>query len=628
MTSGERFVALHEGSLRVEEHGQKAALLAQAVALGEPVPEGFAITARDAASLMRGDATLKARLGASLSRLKEKGVSAVAVRSSPCISLPGALKTELSVPCELEPVHAALRRVVSSMHEPATLDQLRARGQSAPDAPWCGVLVQAYLSPEGTSSRGMVVCTRDPNSGELGPFGEHAPHAGAQEVVSGRSTPHALRVRDARVGMEDEALERKDPALYAKLCALVTRLEQAYGEPLELELLYTQSALWLLQVRPLVLSARAQVRLALDAVASDSPSYVTWLRRVADEALPQLIEERFPHPESIPTSLVVARGLAASPGVGRGVLVIDLESAVARARAEDVVLVRRDAVPEDVAAFRAAKGVLTTSGGLTSHAAVIARGLRIPAVVGASQVRVDVKARCIFDGRDATRVLAREGDRVSLDAHRGVLYRGDIELEAALLAPELEELLREAQKLRRVPLWVRGPLTKALRLRASFGLDGLLGHSDEAAIVAQCTGESVLPEVSGKDVWLEVPVEHASVLTAQLSNAYSFLLCGPVNDDLIRAIRERSRMRQVGVRADEATGLTEPVDLVVLRGREGPGAVPLRGPKIVRMVDADTDYADASHESGRILACDSAQVLRYALGLATVSRNQGSSADA
>jgi phosphohistidine swiveling domain-containing protein len=606
-----RFASLHEGPCSLEVHGQKAALLVRAAAQGERVPEGVILSASEAAALAAGDAALEARLEASLSWLSSAGAARVAVRSSPILSLPGALLTRLDVPCELQAVRTALVEVVASTRAAAAVDQLSARNLEAPEAPWCGVIVQHYVAAGDASSVGLVACTHQPTTGERGLFGEYLAHAGAEAVVSGRSTPRPLSAAAARRGAEDTALERTNGPLFAELAALVERLEAAFDEPLELELAHAHGVTWLLQVRPLVLSPRAQARVALAAIEADSPRYGEHLRRLIADGLPRLVESRLPPPERLGSAL--ARGLAASPGVGSGVLVIDLASALERAKSEPVILARRDAVPEDVAAFRASRGVLTTSGGLTSHAAVIARGLRVPAVVGASQLRVDARQRCLLDAVDG-RVLVREGDVVTLDAHRGLLYAGAITPEPAVASAELTQLLAEARKLRRVPVWVRAPHAQAVAMRTAFGLDGAL------ALLAPGELPRVAPETVLKDVWVIVDAGAALELAAQLPRGHGLVVLGAVDDELVRGLRAVSRILAVGVHASAAPRLREAIDLVVCDSADDVSKLSISFPKIVRIVDSAADFLNAGHESGAILACEPTQAPSFALGLAAVGR--------
>jgi phosphohistidine swiveling domain-containing protein len=506
----------------------------------------------------------------------------------------------------------AVRKVVASSHEHPALDQARAAKLSLPSAPWCAVIVQAYVASVGENDAGVVLCTRHPTSGRPVPTGEYVPRAGADVVVSGRSTPRPLALADARPRLEHEALERVNLTLFRELAELGERLDRAFEGPLELEIVHAEGVTRLLQARPLALSPRALAKVALDAIAHDSPRYKYWLTRVIDDALPALAEARMPPPEQVGAERLIARGLAASPGTGSGALVIDLDDALARAKQEPVVLARRDAVPEDVAAFRASKAVVTTSGGLTSHAAVIARGLRVPAVVGVNKVFVDMKQRCLVDAFERTRVLAREGERVSVDGHRGLMYRGDVELLPAVVSDELTELLVEVRKLRRWPLWVRGSLELALTLRQSMQLDGAL---------CPCPHETVA-QPNGKDTWLELPSERALELIPALPASYGVVLCGPLSDALLTEVRRVARVRALGVRASDAAALSAqfPLDLLVAQPGDDVSKLAISAAKIVYLVDSEADFVAFGHRADGVLACGPTQVLRFALGLASLGR--------
>jgi phosphoenolpyruvate synthase/pyruvate phosphate dikinase len=607
------FQSLHAQGASLAQHGQKAALLARAVTLGERVPAGFVIDVRQALALAQGSSELEHALAQALAWLSESsGVSRVAVRSSPTLSLPGALSTELSVPCEPAEVLRALRAVLASTGSPSVIEQARATKLALPTAPWCAVLVQAFVEASDVEAAGVVLCTRHPTSGKAVPSGEYVPRAGADQVVSGRVTPRPLALADARRDSEHEALETVNHALFSELCALGARLDQAFDEPLELEIVHAEDVTWLLQVRPLALSPRALAQVALDAIANDSGRYAHWLTRVIDEALPALVEARMPPPEQVGTARMLAKGLAASPGSGTGILVIDLDEALERAQKEPVVLARRDAVPEDVAAFRAAKAVVTTSGGLTSHAAVIARGLRVPAVVGVGRVHVDLKQRCLVDAHERSRVLAREGDIVSVDGHRGLVYSGQVDLLPAVQAEELTQLLAEVRKLRRWPLWVRASLDVAGPMRKAFQLDGVL---------APCPAEtSVQPD--GKDVWLEVPAAQALTVLPSLPSSYGVVLCGPLDDALLTEVRRTSRLRALGVRACDAADLRspEPLDLLLAEAGDDVSKIAVQAAKIAFIVDSAADFSQFGHRAMGAVACEPPQVLRFALGLASLGR--------
>jgi pyruvate, orthophosphate dikinase len=270
------------------------------------------------------------------------------------------------------------------------------------------------------------------------------------------------------------------------------RLSHRADEPLELELVMAEGGLWIVQARPLVLAVRGMLQVALEAVREKRASAARLLRRISLEDLALLVETRLPDPSQLTQVPVIARGLAASPGVGSGRLVFDLERALRQAPLEPVVLVRRDALPEDVAAFRAACAIVTTSGGLTSHAAVIARGLRIPAAIGCTEVRLDPKAGGLVRSseRSAGEIVGREGDLVTVDGHRGIVYAGVVP-SVQVAAKELRTLCAALQPRRSIALLALGPSAAAQRAYEECALDGIWDPQAAAHVCGPATVRTV-----------------------------------------------------------------------------------------------------------------------------------------
>lgn len=460
-------------------YGQKGAWLRWLMAQGERVPDGFVIPVDATTALRDREPALTAELARALGELAGKGAR-VAVRSSPVHSLPGALSTVLDVSLAgnqdevLKRTLDAIDSVLQSAHKRAAVDQLAARGVDPGAGPWVAIVVQLMIDVARSEDFGAVACTHDPARGDVGVFGEFALGQPTHAVVSGRMRPDPLACALARPGREAACLEAIQPQSFAQIRALCERLSERAEEPLELELVVSNGDVWVVQARPLVLSPRASLQVALTAVRARHPSAARLLRRISAKDLATFIEARLPEPESLQDTQVVARGLAASPGVASGRLVFDLTQAVARAAQEPVVLVRRDALPEDVAAFRAASAVVTTSGGLTSHAAVIARGLRVPAAIGCADVRIDSKARCLVRASDrgAGEVIAHEGELVTVDGHRGMVYAGVVP-SAPVIAKELRTLCAELRSSRTVTLLSLGPSPAAERVYEECALDGI-----------------------------------------------------------------------------------------------------------------------------------------------------------
>ncbi len=459
--------------------GQKGAWLRWLAAQGERVPEGFIVPVEMAKALRDRDPTCVAELEAALSALRGKG-NALAVRASPVYSLPGALLTvlDLTVAGDLAALVArvleAIDRVLLSASSSAACNQLAAQSAEPLRTPWLAVIVQVMINVKNIDDFGAVAFTHDPARGELGLVGEYAPGQATAVVVSGRARPEPLARAGSRPGRENTCLEVAQPQAFQRVSELSARLANAADEPLDLELVMASGELWIVQARPLVLSVRAALRVALEAARGKRASLSRLLRRITAKDLASLVEARLPEPAQLSNTKILARGLAASPGVASGRLVFELDDAIARAALEPVVLVRRDALPDDIAAFRAARAIITTSGGLTSHAAVIARGLRVPAAIGCADLRIDVKSRCLVGTTElgATEVIARENDRVTVDGHRGIVYAGALP-SVPVVAPELRALCNELRSHRRTSLLALGPSIAADRAYEECALDGI-----------------------------------------------------------------------------------------------------------------------------------------------------------
>jgi phosphohistidine swiveling domain-containing protein len=544
--------------LAAREYGLKAAWLDRAQRAGARVPCAFAIDARSAQRLAGGDAEARRELARALDALcAQAPATRLALRASPTLSLPGALLTRLDVRCEPDTVLAVLDEVLRSGEGPAVLEQLRARGELAPREPWVGVIVQHYLPTRRELDFGAVAFTHDPHSGVRGTCGEYAP-GGAPEVVSGRTRPEPLQA-----GSSPRALALRDPEAFARIEALAGELEALFGEPLELELAWLAGELWLLQARALVLAPRALVRVAAQAIDDDSSGYPRWLEELAARGFDALLEEHFAAAPA--KEAAVLKGLAASPGVASGVLVTDVGRALARAAQEPVVLMRADAVPEDVRAFRAAKAVVTSSGGLTCHAAVIARGLGIPAVVGCAGARVEGARGQVFAARGGADPLLVEGDWVSVDARAGLVYRGALPRLSRIADPALRQLFVQVRQLRSAPLWVDGELEHALRVKEEACLDG--------ALCTRSPGAELAPP-RGRECWLELDATELAGLAA-LPSGWGVVVRGDLTRVSIPALRAAAPLRALGVRLT-GPGAFLPagrLDVVIVDAREPDAAV-------------------------------------------------------
>lgn len=262
----------------------------------------------------------------------------------------------------------------------------------------------------GAGSGSGVAFTRDPATGARGAYGDYLPDAQGEDVVAG--VRNTLTLAD---------LERLDPASHAELLRIMARLEAHYRDMCDIEFTVEQGRLWMLQTRVGKRTAEAAFRIAADLVDEGVITDEEALRRVTGAQLAQLM---FPHFVHGGGHEPVAVGMSASPGAAVGRAVFDSSRAVALAeQGEAVVLVRRETTPDDLHGMVAARGILTSRGGKTSHAAVVARGMGRTCVCGAESLDVDLAGRCLTTA-DGT--VVREGDVLSIDGSTGEVFLGEV----------------------------------------------------------------------------------------------------------------------------------------------------------------------------------------------------------
>jgi pyruvate,orthophosphate dikinase len=302
------------------------------------------------------------------------------------------------------------------------------------------VNVQAMVFGNRDDQSGTGVgFTRDPATGAQGAYGDFLVNAQGEDVVAGIRNTQPL-----------SALAGEFPAIYSELMEIFARLEAHYRDMCDTEFTIEQGKLWMLQTRVGKRTGRAAIQMAVDMV--DDPV----IRLTHEEAIGRITEEHIDqvlHPQFADGSAeVLTRGLGASPGAAVGEVVLSSDDAAAKAAGgAHVILVRSETSPEDVHGMLAADGILTARGGLVSHAAVVARGWGKPAVVGAEQVRIDVRDGSFRVGD----TVVREGDIVSIDGSTGAVVVGAVKLTAAEPPPELETVLGWADGIRAGHLGVR-----------------------------------------------------------------------------------------------------------------------------------------------------------------------------
>ena len=308
----------------------------------------------------------------------------------------------------------------------------------------------------GPDSSTGVVFTRDPATGEKGLYGDYLPNAQGEDVVAGIRTPRPI-----------QELEAESPRLYRELVEISERLERYFKYPQDIEFTIERGKLWILQTRNAKMNAAAKIRSSVDMAKEGIISKEEAILRVEPEELEQLLHKRV-DPKFNGEALAV--GVPASPGAASGIAVFDADEAERRHRAgERVILVREETKPEDIHGFFASEGILTSRGGKTSHAAVVARGMGKPCVVGCSGISIDPVERLFRAGG----VVVKEGDLITIDGGSGKVYLGQVPLVEPELAGGLPELLAWADEFRRLGVRANADTPEAAALARKFGAEGI-----------------------------------------------------------------------------------------------------------------------------------------------------------
>ncbi len=318
----------------------------------------------------------------------------------------------------------------------------------------------------GDDSGTGVAFTRNPATGENIFYGEYLINAQGEDVVAGIRTP--LPLSKAQKTREDEiSLEEAMPEIYRQLLEIREKLERHFKDMQDLEFTIEKGKLYILQTRTGKRTARAAVKIAVDLVKEGLIDEEEAIMRVSPEHIDQLL-----HPMIDPKADVkpIAKGLPASPGAATGKVVFFAEDAVeAKKNGEKVILVRHETSPEDVAGMHSAEGILTARGGMTSHAAVVARGMGKACVVGCEALTVDYEKREVRVGD----IIIKEGDVITIDGSTGNVMLGDVPKIEASITGEFEELMNWVDDIRRLGVRANADTPHDAEIARKFGAEGI-----------------------------------------------------------------------------------------------------------------------------------------------------------
>ena len=321
------------------------------------------------------------------------------------------------------------------------------------------VNVQAMVfGNTGTGSGTGVAFTRDPNTGEDVFYGDYLINAQGEDVVAGIRTPEHI-----------DQLDKEMPVVYKQLMDIREKLEQHYKEMQDIEFTVQEGKLYMLQTRTGKRTGTAAVRIAVEMVEQGLIDQKTAVLRVSPESLNHLL---LPQLDPKSKNRPVAQGIAASPGAASGRIILSAEKAVEYAEThphESIMLVRKETSPEDVAGMHLAKGILTSTGGKASHAAVVARGWGKPCVVGCEAMQINEKAGTV----NLSGQILKEGDFLTINGSTGDVMVGHVETIAPTISGHFATLMGWADKLRTLKVRTNADAPEDARRAREFGAEGI-----------------------------------------------------------------------------------------------------------------------------------------------------------
>jgi pyruvate, orthophosphate dikinase len=318
-------------------------------------------------------------------------------------------------------------------------------------------VVSMVFGNMGSDSCTGVVFTRNPETGEKSLYGDYLTNAQGEDVVSGKTTPNHI-----------DSLISEMPDVYRQLKNVCEKLENHFKEPQDVEFTVEKSRLYILQTRAARMNPVAQVKTSVDMYHEGLITRIAALERIDPEGLEQILYRRIdPHSKQ----KAVATGVGASPGAASGVAVFDISKAeILGKKGEKVIIIREETKPDDVPAFFYASGILTTRGGKTSHAAVVARGMGKPCVVGCSQIEIDSDDISFsVDGK----LVAREGQRITIDGSSGRVYSGEVPTVEPEISLEFKELLQWSLETKGIKIRANADTPESAALARQYGAEGV-----------------------------------------------------------------------------------------------------------------------------------------------------------
>jgi pyruvate,orthophosphate dikinase len=361
----------------------------------------------------------------------------------------------------------AIGAVFGSWMTPRAITYRRLHG--IPESWGTAVNVQAMVFGNmGETSATGVAFTRNPSTGEKKLYGEFLINAQGEDVVAGIRTPQEITEQARKeAGSDKPSMERALPDAFAELTRIHAALERHYRDMQDLEFTVEQGKLWMLQTRSGKRTTQAALRIAVELAQEKLITKDEAVARIDPAGLDQLL-----HPTIDPNAArkVIATGLPASPGAACGEIVFSSDEAeTLKGQGRKVILVRVETSPEDIHGMHAAEGILTTRGGMTSHAAVVARGMGKPCVSGAGALRVDYRAQTMTAGG----TTMKKGDILTIDGSTGQVLAGRVPMLEPALADEFATVMKWADGLRKLKVRANADTPADARTAIKFGAEGI-----------------------------------------------------------------------------------------------------------------------------------------------------------
>lgn len=382
--------------------------------------------------------------------------------------------TGLEFPTDpMEQLWGAVSAVFSSWNTPRAREYRRIHALPDDAGTACNVQAMVYGNLGETSGTG-VAFTRNPVTGERVLYGEYLSNAQGEDIVAGIRTPLPINDASRSDGAKDQlaaqTLEVRQPECYQQFVSMADTLERHFREMQDLEFTIETGRLWLLQARSGKRSAMATLRIATEMVAERLISQEEAVRRVEPPVLERLLHPTI-DPQAVKGRGALAVGLPASPGGAVGQIVLTADEAVEwHQRGRTVILVRQETSADDIHGMHVAQGLLTARGGLTSHAAVVARGMGKACVAGCTGVSIDEDHKCVVFP-NGTRL--KEGEWVSLDGSTGEVYAGQLPVTRPPVGEQLTALLTMADQFRRLEVRANAETRKDAETAIKFGAQGI-----------------------------------------------------------------------------------------------------------------------------------------------------------